>query len=148
MTSTPFIRPTGAPSDKPFNTLGEIKTAMTNTGSHWWDKAALRFFSSRVSESVYPTPYGTFFVTSERDYPLPRRYTVRFIAATEVQTTVTYEHLGGPPATYTHERVDLVETSGDAFQRFGSASGAHSAAKRMQLAMLAVASEVAAHGRA
>lgn len=131
----PYITITGAPSDRPFSTLSEIKTAMINTGSHFWDKDAMRFFNSRASGNVYPTPFGTFFVTSERqDYTTARRYTVRFIAATEVQTV--YTSPDGTEYPMAHDRLDLVDTSADAFQRFASASGAHNAAANLRAEMI------------
>lgn len=126
----PYIIPASAPSDRPLNTLGEIKTALSSTGSYFFEPDTLRFFNSRASENVYPTPYGTFFVTSERDSGDPRMYTVRFIAATAVQTPREWND--GEVQMITHKRLDLADTSINAFRRYASGSGAHKAARSMQ----------------
>ncbi len=48
---------------------------------HFFDKDTMRFFNSRILETVYQGPGGVFFVTSERfvgsTYTGPRLYTVR-----------------------------------------------------------------------
>lgn len=120
---------------KPLLSLTQVKQAVT---SHFFDKDTMRFFGSRVSETVYPTADGTYFVTSERDKPVylssglslgawdgQRRYTVRYCAAKPQKVTRN-------GYTYTVQRGELVETSEDAFGRYSSWSGAHSAAKALQ----------------
>ena len=58
------------------NTLDDIKAAHSG---HWFDADNMKFFSSRASSRVYPTPTGTYFVTSEQaGTDAPRRYSVRF----------------------------------------------------------------------
>jgi hypothetical protein len=48
------------------HTLDQIKRAASAAGSHWFDRSALRYFSSRISERVYPVPGGALFVSSEQ----------------------------------------------------------------------------------
>jgi len=60
------------------HTLDQIKRAAMGAGSHWFDKSALRFFSSRIGDKVHPVPGGALFVSSEQfDYQSPRLYSVR-----------------------------------------------------------------------
>ena len=68
------------------HTLDQIKRAAYSAGSHWFDMGSMRFFSSRVSEIVYPVPGGALFVSSEkfRGFCQPdgeRLYTVRSCSA-------------------------------------------------------------------
>lgn len=62
-------------------TAAELVSAMKETGSHFFDRDAMRFFDSRGPLCVTPTPAGVYFVTSERFHSLtgmePRRWTVR-----------------------------------------------------------------------
>lgn len=61
-----------------FNTLAEIKAANAAQGQHFFCSDAIRFFSSRVSNRIYPrADGGAYFVTSERYRGSPRLYTVR-----------------------------------------------------------------------
>lgn len=58
-------------------TIQEIKAAYTG---HFFDKAAIKFFGSKVYPEVYSLPDGTFlFITSEKrpGSDDPRRFTVR-----------------------------------------------------------------------
>ena len=48
------------------HTLDQIKRAAASAGSHWFDKSALRYFSSRISSHVYSVPGGALFVSSEQ----------------------------------------------------------------------------------
>ena len=58
-----------------FETIGQIKQANEAIGHHWFEPGAMRFFRSRIGQTVYG---GRFFVTSEQfDYRSPRLYTVR-----------------------------------------------------------------------
>lgn len=118
--------------DHSLNSLGQIITAAEESGSHFFDKDTLRFFSCRVSEMVYPTygPYGTLFVTSERDgssayMSYQRYYTVRrayWVTDEEGFRTV------------------CIATVGE-FQNYASRSGAHGAAKRIRATQLNLSAE-------
>jgi hypothetical protein len=64
-----------------FSTIAQIKQANRRAGFHFFDRASMRFFSSRVSSLVVA---GRYFITSERDtydrhYNYPRAYTIRVI---------------------------------------------------------------------
>lgn len=75
----------------PFDTIGEIKAANTRAGYHFFKADTLRFFSSRISSTVYG--HGVI-VTSERDTygDQPRRYTVRLALPTgEVESLGEFE---------------------------------------------------------
>jgi hypothetical protein len=63
----------------PFRTLNDVKRRSAEAGSHFFDRASMRFFDSRVSARIHPSANGAFFVTSERYESDPRRYTVRYI---------------------------------------------------------------------
>lgn len=60
-------------------TINDIKQAMMDRGSHWWDASSMRFFRTTVASPVYQGPGGVFFVTRDKsgfgDAPL--RWTVR-----------------------------------------------------------------------
>ena len=43
-----------------------IKCANKTRGYHFFDAATMRFFRSRVSDTVYQGPGGIYFVTSEQ----------------------------------------------------------------------------------
>uniref|UniRef100_A0AAU3I9F0 Uncharacterized protein n=1 Tax=Streptomyces sp. NBC_01393 TaxID=2903851 RepID=A0AAU3I9F0_9ACTN len=90
-------------------TLDQVKRAARNGAApHWFDASALRFFSSRISETVYPTEGGAYFVSSERfDWQSPRLFTVR-------HCTTAGE----------------ISTVGE-FQGYASRNGAHTAAQRL-----------------
>jgi len=117
--------------DHSLNSLGQIIAAAKESGSHFFDKDTLRFFSCRVSEMVYPTFgfYGTLFVTSEHDRGSSygqhaRYYTVRRAYWTEV---TEWED-----PILSIGTLLSIETVGE-FQQYASRSGAHRAAKRMRL---------------
>jgi hypothetical protein len=126
-------------NDKPIRSSTEVVQAVSATGSHFFSKNTMRSFRSRLSSRVYPTAEGCYFVTSEQDhgvcissgwvpgaYDGKRRYTIRFVAAKDI--TVTHPRYGKS----TYQRGELMDTADDAFSKYGSASGAHDAAKRMQ----------------
>jgi hypothetical protein len=58
-------------------TINEIKDAVRATGSHWFDPGTMRFFGSRIGETVYQGPGGIYFITSEKPPHTQRAYTVR-----------------------------------------------------------------------
>jgi hypothetical protein len=63
--------------------IDELKSLVTRSGSHFFDRDTMRFFRSRVDDYVYPGPDGWYFVTSEKhvshfaNINEPRLYTVR-----------------------------------------------------------------------
>ena len=60
-------------------TTQDIRREHSAAGFHFFDQAAMRFFSSRVLPTVHTDGHRLLFVTSERDtwIDAPRRYTVR-----------------------------------------------------------------------
>lgn len=88
----------------------QAERAAQRRGNFFFTKESLRFFNSRIGK-FYPVPGGAFFITSEKDYDHPRRYTIRFIS--DLGTTSTrYGYLCG-------------------FQRFISSAQANRIAKRL-----------------
>jgi hypothetical protein len=73
-----------------FYDMNEIKRANARAGQHFFEEGTMRFFNSRVGDTVHCGPGGIFFVTSEQfDDSSPRRYTVReFVPATGRINTV------------------------------------------------------------
>jgi hypothetical protein len=62
-----------------FHNMTQIKQLARDTGSHFFDRDAIRFFGSRILSTVYG---GRFFITSEQadDTSIwngERRYTIR-----------------------------------------------------------------------
>lgn len=96
-----------------FNSAAEIKAAVRDGGSHFFDDDTMKFFGSRVEQGVYG-PGGHVFITSERgpDYPghrVGRRWTVREVVERESGRL-------------------CVDTVGN-FMQFSTLSGARRAAK-------------------
>ena len=92
-------------------TLDDIKAANRRAGKYWFSADTLRFFRSRISETVYPVAAtgGALFISSERfDESSPRLFTVRYASPT-----------------------GDISTMGE-FQQYRSRSGAHLAAQRLQ----------------
>jgi hypothetical protein len=62
-------------------TIGDIKYYVKESGSHFFDRSAMRFFDSRVERSVYNGPNGHYFITSEQFHGSQgsdaRKWTVR-----------------------------------------------------------------------
>lgn len=62
-------------------TVSQLKAAVTLTGSHFFDKDTMRFFSSRVAPGILHTDRGIVFITSEQFvspyHAEPRMYTLR-----------------------------------------------------------------------
>jgi hypothetical protein len=90
-----------------FFIIEQVKEIVRRTGSHFFEPDTMRFFKSRVSSKVYPTPNGAFFVTSERfNDTTPRTYTVRRVsdAGTLIDVEIngkTFEHFTSP--THAHK---------------------------------------------
>jgi hypothetical protein len=108
----------------PLDTMYDIKRANADAGQHWFEPGALRFFRSRIGDTVYPAPAQrvTYFVSSEqfvgsRGDAAPRKYSIRKV------------YWGGwYPDGREHVRGD-VDTAGE-FQAYDSGSTArrHAAA--------------------
>lgn len=113
--------------DHSLNSLGQIITAVEKSGSHFFDKNTLRYFNCRVSEMVYPTFgfYGTLFVTSERDSGSSYEHHARYYTVRNAYWVTDEEGL----------RTLRIDTVGK-FQQYASRSGAHGAAKRIQLSQM------------
>ena len=61
-----------------YHTIDQIKRANYDAGYHFFERASMRFFNSRILPTVYA---GCVFVTSERFYlHTPRLYTIRLCA--------------------------------------------------------------------
>ena len=57
-------------------TASELRAAVKESGSHFFDRKTMQFFRSKI-HNVYDGADGVFFVTSESQDDEPRRYTVR-----------------------------------------------------------------------
>lgn len=60
-----------------YTSINQIISEAERAGSHFFSKAALRFFDSRILSRIYG---GCYFITSERDRyrdSNPRFYTIR-----------------------------------------------------------------------
>jgi hypothetical protein len=58
--------------------MDDIKRINQENGHHFFSDGAMRFFNSRVGDTVFQGNGGVFFVTSEQyDYNTDRKYTVR-----------------------------------------------------------------------
>lgn len=99
----------------PDYSINNIDSIKRQYDGHFFDKDALRFFNSRISDRVYPTfgHKGTYFVTSERNDDYGRFYTVRVAYWTENERGF---------------RKLEIETVGE-FQQYGNARAAHKSAK-------------------
>jgi hypothetical protein len=69
-----------------FRSMEAIKRANTDSGGFYFSKDAMRFFQSRVSDSLYG---GCLFVTSECDGRRPRGYAIRIAHADGSISSVT-----------------------------------------------------------
>src|ERR1700689_5396413 len=63
-------------------TIADIKQANRAAGWHFFERATMRFFGSKILPYAYCGPNGVYFVTSEQFHPsqgqpMPRKYTVR-----------------------------------------------------------------------
>ena len=102
-----------------FTDTNDIKR---NHRGHWFSKDTMRFFQSRISETVYYGKDLLFFVSSEKDrWDNPRMYTVR-----------SYD-----------PKTDQIDTVGE-YQAYKSRSGAASAAERVALDSFHALEEVSA----
>ena len=81
--------------------IAAIKYANHTAGMHFFERATMRFFDSRVLRHVYQGPGGIYFITSEQFHGSdgrsePRKYTVReFNPITgDCFTAGDYHHFG------------------------------------------------------
>lgn len=80
---------------KPLLDMGDIQNRAEQVGSKFFSPGTVRFFRSRVSESVYPDHVNqvTYFITSEQfNRHSSRRYTVRKIDWTTGRINTTGDH--------------------------------------------------------
>ena len=61
-----------------FTSIADVKRANAETGHHWFEPQAMRFFQSRISRNLIG---GRWFVSSERGPNSVRKYTVRVVRA-------------------------------------------------------------------
>jgi hypothetical protein len=124
---------------KPILSMTQVRQAMQNTGSHFFDRDTMRSFQSRTYDDVYPTWCGTYFITSEKDRPWAhgmgaweskRRYTVRFVCARPCGDLQSRK--GHEPYLYMEDRGDLINTSDDPFGRFATLNAARTFARKEQ----------------
>jgi hypothetical protein len=87
-----------------YKDISDIKERNRQMGFHFFDAGALRFFRSRVSDTVYQGPGGIFIVTSEQftlgEYAETRKYTPRKFD----WETGSFEHFNGEPEFNTCSR--------------------------------------------
>lgn len=63
------------------NSIEQLKRAVTDSGSHFFDADTMRFFNSRVSDMIVKHGNYIYFITSEKNrYNYPRAYTIRRLA--------------------------------------------------------------------
>lgn len=96
-------------------TIDAIKRANADRGLHYFERGTMRFFRSRVGQTVYQGPGGIYFVTSEQFVPSsgrpePRRYSVRKFNPETADISTAGGHTPG-------------------FQRYSTSKGAANAAK-------------------
>lgn len=70
-------RPDGKVDAGPHLSIDEIRQRMQAAGSHWWDRASMRSFGTRVGNKTFSGPGGTWFVTSDHDFFRRRGFTLR-----------------------------------------------------------------------
>jgi hypothetical protein len=58
-------------------TRRQMETENENIGNHWFEAGSMRFFRSRVSDTIYTGADGWYFVSSEQAPNAKRKYSVR-----------------------------------------------------------------------
>ena len=61
-----------------YNTIQEIRDKNRSINHHFFSGGALRFFNSRIGDTVYKKKY---FITSERYETEPRKFSVRYVTS-------------------------------------------------------------------
>ena len=93
-----------------FVSMYDLRGAVVESGSHFFDRDTLRFFRSRIGSNIYG---GRLFVTSEQSGDdSPRLYTIRMVRQYLDRSMLHMTTVGG-------------------FQRFRSYDAAHSAARKL-----------------
>lgn len=96
-----------------YRTLDDIKERNRRLGHCWFEPATMRFFSSRVQSTIYPTADGrAYFVSSERN-------THRSVTEGRRLYTVRIAQPDGE-----------IDTVGE-FQQYRTGRAAHAAARRL-----------------
>jgi len=72
-----------------FSGMAHLRTAVANSGSHFFDPKTMKCFRSRVSQTLIGQ---RFFVTSEAnpDWDIPREYSVRWVTADKRDDGTTF----------------------------------------------------------
>lgn len=75
---------TAHPQKFQFKSLSDVKAAHKNTGGHWFDRSAMKFFDTRIESKLMTRGSSgrQVFITSEQyhgsgGYSAPRKYTIR-----------------------------------------------------------------------
>lgn len=82
-----------------WRTMADVKRSNKEAGYHFFDRATMRFFDSRVESGLYRGKGGVYFITSEQFHgsvcTLPRKYTVRKFntASADISTASEYNTL-------------------------------------------------------
>jgi hypothetical protein len=63
-----------------FHSMQDLRNRFDRSGNHFFDKATLKFFDSKIGDTLYG---GRVFVTSEKNDGGPRYWTVRVAEALE-----------------------------------------------------------------
>lgn len=60
-----------------FSSVAQLKVFVTNSGSHFFDRGAMKFFNSKIESGILQ---GAYFITSERmELDMPKLYTIRYV---------------------------------------------------------------------
>ena len=103
-------------------TSDQLAARAARAGSHYFDRATMRFFSSRVHDVWELSAVRVLFITSERDEggllygPQPRAYSLRLATFT-------------PDDDGRRERVDIGDAPGATFQEHATLAAARKAAR-------------------
>ena len=64
-----------------YRTMADVKRSNQEAGFHFFDRATMRFFDSRIESGLYRGPGGVYFITSEQFHGSTgnqaRKFTVR-----------------------------------------------------------------------
>jgi hypothetical protein len=71
------VRPKQTPGGRIPASIHELKEMNRAAGGHFFDRAAMKSFRSRILPRVYTGPGGVYFVSSEQHEGGPRQFTVR-----------------------------------------------------------------------
>lgn len=95
-------------------TLAQVKRHNQAIGHHWFESGTMRFFRSRVSETVYP---GGYFVTSEQGPDGVRRYSVRQCVDGSISTVGEFQAYR--TAAQAHRAAQMESDAAQAFAAAG-----------------------------